>query len=191
MSTPRVMLEADDLSPTDEKILDMLREGRVTAPFVAHEKDVSLQYARDRLGRMVEHGNARKVYEGLYELVDDPREAADTDTEPVADPVEVTDGTPGVEFPATVDGDDARAAVTAAAEYLREHSSATKGEIVRAVMPDHALGYDVDDALAKLDAGDRYRGAWWRRVVSPGLEARDDVEKPTGGRSEWRYIGGE
>jgi hypothetical protein len=34
---------------------------------------------------------------------------------------------------------------------------------------------------------ERDRGAWWRRVAKPGLEALPDVEKPTGGRSEWRY----
>lgn len=68
------MLDADDLSPADHKILEMLRDGRVTAPYVAHETDYSLQYVRDRLNRMVEHDNVTKVYEGLYELVDDPRE---------------------------------------------------------------------------------------------------------------------
>ena len=67
------MLDEDDLGPADEALLDMLQEGRVTAPFVADETGYSLQYVRDRLGRLVEHGNARKVYEGLYELVDDPR----------------------------------------------------------------------------------------------------------------------
>jgi len=68
------MLDADDLGPADEKLLDMLRGGRVTAPYAAEETGYSLQYVRDRLGRLVEHGNARKVYEGLYELVEDPRE---------------------------------------------------------------------------------------------------------------------
>ncbi|WP_277521347.1 MarR family transcriptional regulator [Natrinema salsiterrestre] len=68
------MLDEEDLGPADEKLLDMLNEGRVTAPFVAEETGYSLQYVRDRLGRLVEHGNAVKVYEGLYELVDDPRE---------------------------------------------------------------------------------------------------------------------
>lgn len=68
------MLDEDDLAPSDEEILDMLREGRVTAPFVADETGYSLQYVRDRLARLVEHGNAIKVYQGLYELVEDPRE---------------------------------------------------------------------------------------------------------------------
>lgn len=68
-----LMLDEDELSPADEAILDMLREGRVTAPYVAEETDYSIQYVRDRLGRLVEHGNAQKIYEGLYELVEDPR----------------------------------------------------------------------------------------------------------------------
>jgi len=71
------MLDKDDLSPADDKLLDLLREGRVTAPFAADETGYSLQYIRDRLGRLVEHGNARKVYDGLYELVEDPREETD------------------------------------------------------------------------------------------------------------------
>lgn len=73
------MLDADDLAPADEELLNMLREGRITAPFGAEETGYSLQYVRDRLGRMVEHGNAKKVYDGLYELVKDPREGGDGD----------------------------------------------------------------------------------------------------------------
>jgi len=68
------MLDVDDLGPADEALLDMLQDGRVNAPFAADETGYSLQYVRDRLGRLVEHGNAKKVYEGLYELVEDPRE---------------------------------------------------------------------------------------------------------------------
>lgn len=68
------MLDEEDLGPADEALLDMLREGRVTAPYAAEETGYSLQYVRDRLARLVEHGNAQKVYEGLYELIEDPRE---------------------------------------------------------------------------------------------------------------------
>jgi hypothetical protein len=67
------MLSEDDLGPADEQLLDLLNDGRVTAPFAADETGYSLQYVRDRLGRLVDHGNAKKVYEGLYELVEDPR----------------------------------------------------------------------------------------------------------------------
>lgn len=71
------MLDEEDLSPADEQLVALLREGRVTAPFAADETGYSLQYVRDRLGRLVEHGNARKVYEGLYELQHDPREGCE------------------------------------------------------------------------------------------------------------------
>lgn len=67
------MLDKQDLGPADEKLLDLLNEGRVTAPYAASETDYSLAYVRDRLGRLVEHGNVRKIYEGLYELAEDPR----------------------------------------------------------------------------------------------------------------------
>lgn len=70
------MLDEEDLGPADEALLDLLREGRLTAPYASDETGYSLQYVRDRLGRLVEHGNARKVYEGLYELVEDPRDEA-------------------------------------------------------------------------------------------------------------------
>jgi len=71
------MLEDDDLAPADEALLDLLAEGRITAPYAADATDYSLQYVRDRLGRLVEHGHVRKVYEGLYELVEDPRDRTD------------------------------------------------------------------------------------------------------------------
>ncbi|MEE6210771.1 hypothetical protein U3A55_11475 [Salarchaeum sp. III] len=68
------MLDEADLAPADEAILDLLRDGRITAPFVVEETGYSLQYVRERLTRLVEHGNVEKVHEGLYELVADPRE---------------------------------------------------------------------------------------------------------------------
>lgn len=71
------MLEEDDLGPADEALLDLLRKGRITAPYAAEEADYSLQYVRDCLNRMVEHGNVEKIYEGLYELAHDPRESED------------------------------------------------------------------------------------------------------------------
>lgn len=67
------MLGEDDLAPADREILELLNEGRVTAPFAADETGYSLQYVRDRLNRLVEHGNVKKIYEGLYEVTEDPR----------------------------------------------------------------------------------------------------------------------
>jgi hypothetical protein len=66
------MIDPDDLGPADEKMLNLLRKGRVTAPFTAEETGYSLQYTRV-LGRLVDHSHAEKVHTGLYELVDDPR----------------------------------------------------------------------------------------------------------------------
>lgn len=68
------MLSPEKLNPTDIAILDMLHEGRVTAPYVAEEQEKSLDYVRNRLIRLAEHGHAKRVHDGLYELVDDPRE---------------------------------------------------------------------------------------------------------------------
>ena len=70
------MLSDAQLTPTDEQILDLLDEGRVTAPLVAEEIGASQEYVRSRLKRLVEHGHAQKVYTGLYELTDDPREVS-------------------------------------------------------------------------------------------------------------------
>lgn len=90
-----------------------------------------------------------------------------------------------VEFPTTRDRDECIAAIAAAYAYLRENERATMREIVAAVLPEHPIGYDVPD----LKEGERYRGAWWRRVVKPGLEALEDVEKPPTGGSDWTYTG--
>ena len=75
------------------------------------------------------------------------------------------------DVPSGVDGDAARDALDAAREFLRTDGPASAREIVAAVMPAHTLGYDVPE----LEPGDRYRGAWWRRIVKPGLDGLDDV----------------
>jgi hypothetical protein len=97
-----------------------------------------------------------------------------------------------LDLPGSVDADAAGDAVAAAVNELRERGSATKGELVSAVMPAHDLGYDSQAAVEQVaTSGERYRGAWWRRVVKPALEQDDRVEKPSGGRSEWRFTGKE
>ena len=72
-TTSDMALNEDDLSPAQEAALRMLREGRVTAPFVAEKTGYSLQYVREQLTDFVKHGHVEKVHDGLYELVDDPR----------------------------------------------------------------------------------------------------------------------
>ena len=51
-------------------------------------------------------------------------------------------------------------------------------------MSQHPVGYDAPDSVR--DQQDQ--GGWWRSVVKPGLEAFDDIEKPSGG-GEWSCPG--
>jgi hypothetical protein len=112
---------------------------------------------------------------------EDTPEAPESD--PVADPLE------DVDFPGGRDRDECVAVVYAARDYIKNHGGATKQDLVENVMPDYPLGYDVDKALGKIDAGDRYRGSWWRKIVKPGLKALDDVQTPPQGASTWRFTG--
>ena len=43
-------------------------------------------------------------------------------------------------------------------------------------MPSHPLGHDDGDALNKIKDGARYRGAWWRKIIHPALDADPEVE---------------
>ena len=115
--------------------------------------------------------------------------AVDTPSTPDAGGEAATETLGDLDFPSGKDRDACSDAVHAARQYLKTERAATMREIVAAVHPDHALGYDVDAALAKVEAGERYRGAWWRRIVKPGLETFEDVEKPARGASEWQYTG--
>jgi len=77
-----------------------------------------------------------------------------------------------MDIPQGKDPDACRDALYAVRDHLEEHGPASMREIVTAAMPDHPLGYDVP----QLEPGDRFRGAWWRRIIQPGLRALDDVE---------------
>ncbi len=93
-----------------------------------------------------------------------------------------------VEFPEHVDHADGVDAVRAAVEAIETDGPLSKGEVVAAIMPEHPLGYNVDDAIEKVEtSGERYRGAWWRKVVQPGLKAIDGVEYQNG--VGWRSDG--
>jgi DNA-binding IscR family transcriptional regulator len=69
----------DDLSPAERAVLDMLQDGRVTAPYAAAETGYSLQYVRDVLTSLRRHGHVERVHDGLYELAADPRDEPTTD----------------------------------------------------------------------------------------------------------------
>lgn len=78
------MLDAGDLNEMDGHLLDYLSEGRVTPAYARarlEDDDVgeySRGYVQQRLKRLEEHSHADNLYEtGLYELINDPREAED------------------------------------------------------------------------------------------------------------------
>jgi len=122
-NTPDV-LTAGDLRDVDTLLLDYLHEGRVT-PAHARERltsdtgeEYSRGYIQQRLSRLEEHGHATNLGGGLYELVDDPRADANTDTDTVdLDAVReaIADVRDAYE---DVDGDGLGAALTRAEQIL-------------------------------------------------------------------------
>ena len=72
-TTKHNVLDPDDLSDTDRRLLDELQGGRVTPTFAADKIGVTREYASDRLKRFLEHGIVEKVAPALYELRIDPR----------------------------------------------------------------------------------------------------------------------
>jgi hypothetical protein len=196
---------------TDEDLLDVFRSTSdpvLSTAEVADAVPIKRRGTLNRLQALEEDGALESKQIGgrntVWWLVDE-RDVSDTDRRsPATDdpaPVDEERDTPteapesdavgdaleDVDFPAGREREACSAAVYAARDYLREHGPATKRDLVAEVMPEHPLGYDVDGALEKVEAGDRYRGAWWRRVVKPGLKALPDVEAPARGASEWRH----
>lgn len=78
----RSVLTEEDLNGTDRVILEELHRGRATPALVAERQDLGRSYVSQRLIRLREHGHVSELVRGLYELVDDPREDADTDADP-------------------------------------------------------------------------------------------------------------
>lgn len=119
------------------------------------------------------------------------QETGDTDPgrEAVADPDQPA-GLADLDFPAGRDYQQCADAVYAARDYIEAHDGAKMSELVREVMPEHPVGYDAEADVARIeDPDERNRSTWWRKVVRPGLEALDEIEKPPRGGSEWRYTG--
>jgi Arc/MetJ-type ribon-helix-helix transcriptional regulator len=103
--------------------------------------------------------------------------------------VNVTGGVDAVEsvdLPASVDRADAAAAVDAVVAHLRERGPTTMRQLVTTVGQEHPLGYDIPE---EIERGERYRGAWSRRVVKPALQELPAVEAPPTGKSEWQVAG--
>lgn len=58
----------------DEKVLEVLRDGRANPMLIREKTDLSKQRVYDALQRLVSAGWVRKVTRGLYELAEDPRD---------------------------------------------------------------------------------------------------------------------
>lgn len=72
-------LSRDELNEVDEKILEVLSDGRATPTLVRKMleeagTDVSRQYINQRMKRLSEHDYMENLLDtGVYELVTDPR----------------------------------------------------------------------------------------------------------------------
>jgi len=175
---------------TDEDLLDVFRSTTdpvLSTAEVADDVPIKRRGVLNRLRSLEDTGDLESKQIGGRNTVWWIPTPGESDAEDAVDALDDV----LADLPSTVDPDAARETIHAARDYLRTHGPAPKAAIVREVMPDHPLGYDVDAALEKFDAGDRYRGAWWRRVVKPGLDALPDVSKPPAGASEWKATTGD
>jgi hypothetical protein len=74
----------------------------------------------------------------------------------------------GDDIPQTVDLEDARAVVQAALAVIDATGPVEHSEIVAELGEDHSLGYDMENR----------DGAWWKRIVVPGIKANGCEHKP-------------
>lgn len=75
MSTTTVVNERFEPTDRQERVLDVLKdEYRVNPLRVRVVTDISKQRVNDELGSLVDAGWIRRVNQGLYEYVEDPRE---------------------------------------------------------------------------------------------------------------------
>jgi Mn-dependent DtxR family transcriptional regulator len=61
-----------ELNPTDEAVIEVLKEGRATPSYLAERTEYSRQNVTNRLRRLAEHGYVEKIHKGLYELQKEP-----------------------------------------------------------------------------------------------------------------------
>jgi hypothetical protein len=75
-----VRKRAEWMKPTDERILETMRDEGNLTPRALEDLDVTVQnYASNRLSKMTEYGLVERVSRGLYRLTDDGRAFLDED----------------------------------------------------------------------------------------------------------------
>lgn len=62
-----------ELKPIDEKVIDVLHDGRNVPANIADELEVSRQYVHQRLSLLEAADYVHNIGRGVYELVEDPR----------------------------------------------------------------------------------------------------------------------
>ena len=72
---------AHELNDADEQILDQLASGRNLPQNLANELGYSRQYIQNRLQMLKAADYVENIGGGLYELVDDPRDDSDQETD--------------------------------------------------------------------------------------------------------------
>ena len=61
-----------ELRDIDERILDLLEEGRCTRQYLATELDVTGEYIYQRVDLLIKLGLVEKIHDGFYKLSDEP-----------------------------------------------------------------------------------------------------------------------
>lgn len=72
-------MDAEDMRPVDWQIIEILREGRNSAPNIADRTDYKRQYLAERLGTLKRNEMLIPIGNGIYELV--PEEVPEKETE--------------------------------------------------------------------------------------------------------------
>ncbi|WP_434531066.1 MarR family transcriptional regulator [Haloarcula sp. NS06] len=64
--------QADWMTPSDDRILELIREyGNLTPSAIAAKGDISRQHASQRCGELAKYGLVTRVHRGLYGITDD------------------------------------------------------------------------------------------------------------------------
>ena len=114
----------------------------------------------------------------IEETVDEPE--PDVEADNVSGPPWIPE-----DVPKRFSDEELAETITAAVEYIRDQKKATMREIVRDVMPENSLGYDVP----QVEEGKRIRIAWWRKIVRPGLAEHPDIKTPEPSESYYYWDG--
>lgn len=180
-----------ELNEADERIIDVLREGRNTPANIARRLDYTREYVANRIKRLVEHGVLGKPDRGIYELREPPDEPDERQGERVEasasaglrDVLERAGWNPGH---SRDERDERLRAAVKALEYLRDQEQAQKGDFLEALHPDHAPdGQNAD--------------TFWKKVVRGSVDENtgalaiarnaDLVEREHGPPHIYRWVG--